>query len=120
MSIDWAKLVLGPNLQIFGEDPEREGAVLWRSATTGLYQQVPAIFDEGYKPLATLGYPDGLMPANITTGTPHLGVSLSDFPQDPQQGDIMQVRGKTYTIREVQKDSHGGADIYLNVTGMSE
>lgn len=115
MAIDWASLVLAPNLRIFGEDPEREGPVIWTSGSSGVSQQVPAIFDEGYRPLAVIDDADGLMPTNLTAGVPHLGVSLSDFPTEPLQGDTMVVRGRTYTIREVQKDSHGGADIFLNV-----
>lgn len=119
MSLDWAGLVLGPNLRIFGEDPEKDGPVTWTSVSSGISQDVPAIFDEGYKPLAVIDDADGLLPTNITTGIPHLGVCLTDFPVAPLQGDRMVVRGKTYEIREVQPDSHGGADIFLNLVSLT-
>ncbi len=111
MSLDWDNLVLGPCEAIFGETIP----VIWQSAQGGSPVPTTGIFDQGYKGLDIIGGDDGMMPMNITSSLPRLGVRLSQFPAAAAQGDTLIIRGMSYTIREIQPDSHGGARIDLNI-----
>lgn len=50
----------------------------------------------------------------VTETMPVLGVSLSDFPNTPLQGDQLIVAGELFEVRELKVDSHGGGKLMLN------
>ncbi|WP_063354337.1 head-tail joining protein [Acetobacter oryzifermentans] len=105
--VDWDNLVLDPCQNAFGEE------VQWISSLYPDPISVTGIFDNGYKAMP-LEIVDGLSPTHVTTADARLGVQISQFVSEPQQGDIFLIRGKQYRVREVQPDSHGAADILLN------
>ncbi|GCE81703.1 head-tail joining protein [Komagataeibacter oboediens] len=113
MSIDFGQLVLGPCLDTFG------APYPWKSQTLTDPVTITAIFDDGYEALDPMGTIPGMAPTDITTSLPRLGVRLSDFPVPPVQGDTFVIDGRTYAIREVQPDSHGGARLDLNLVNSS-
>lgn len=101
--IDWDSLVLGPVQGVFGEP------VMFLPAI-GSPLAVSGIFDEAYREVDLAG---GMA---VTTESPVLGIRVSDFSVLPVQGDQVTVasRSKTYVVREVQIDGHGGAKLLLN------
>ncbi|WP_086650866.1 head-tail joining protein [Acetobacter cibinongensis] len=106
--VDFDKLVLAPCVSVFGE------AMQWLSSAMGAPKPITGIFDEGYK-ASSLDEASGLTPTYTTSADARVGIRLSDFlPDAPAQGDIFIIRNKQYRVREIQPDSHGGADILLN------
>lgn len=106
--VDFDKLVLAPCVSVFGE------AMQWQSAAMGMPKPVSGIFDEGCK-ASSLDQAAGISPTHTTSADARVGVRLSEFlPCVPMQGDLFIIRQKQYRVREVQPDSHGGADILLN------
>lgn len=104
--IDWAGLVLGPCIRIFGE------AIVHQTAD-GTILGVQGVFDEAYRPVDPLTI-EGITPMHVTTEMACIGICLADFPAAPQQGDLLTARGVQYYVREVQVDGHGGAKLVLN------
>ncbi len=102
--IDWESKVLSPCIGVFGEPATYK-------AGSGAWSPVSVVFDNAYKEItwSDLG-------TELTTIYPIAGVALSDFPSSPVQGDQLKITrtGKTYVIREVRLDSHGGALLILN------
>lgn len=111
--VDWDQLVLVPCQNVFGEE------VQWISSLNPDPVTVTGIFDNGYKAMP-LEIVDGFSPTHVTTADARLGVQLSQFDTEPQQGDIFVIREQQYSVREVQPDSHGAADILLNKTGSAD
>lgn len=104
--VDWDALVLAPLQAVFGEP------VTFIPASGDAPFVGAGVFDEAYRQIDLAGG------EAVTTECPVLGVRLSAFQSPmqavPQQGDKLSIRGATYMIREVQKDSHGGAKLLLN------
>lgn len=104
--IDWDALVLAPQVEIFGEP------VTFIPAAGDPPFLAAGIFDEAYR---QIDIADGQA---VTTECPVLGIRVSAFQSPlqalPKQGDQVNIRGTSYTIREVQLDSHGGAKLLLN------
>lgn len=55
-----------------------------------------------------------------STVVPKIGVKLSDFSKDPEEGDelIMQSganAGKRYVVFDIQPDGEGGAELIMNL-----
>ncbi|ATU72675.1 hypothetical protein SXCC_04798 [Gluconacetobacter sp. SXCC-1] len=113
MSIDFGLLVLGPCLEAFANPYQ------WQSQSLSDPVTVNGIFDDGFRGQDPLGDFPGATPVDITTSLPRLGVRLSDFPVPPAQGDEFVINGQTYSIREVQPDSHGGACLELNLVDIN-
>lgn len=103
--IDWDALVMAPCEAVFGEPVTFMPAAGAPFAGTG-------IFDAAYRQIDIAGG------QAVTTECPVLGIRLSAFQSPmqaiPLQGDGLYIRGKSYVIREVQVDSHGGAKLLLN------
>ncbi|MBS1067255.1 head-tail joining protein [Gluconobacter cerinus] len=106
--VDWDLLVLGPCQDVFGE-PAR-----WQSGPSGDWIDITGIYDEGFRPVDLIGVEDGMTPSHISSSAPMLGIRTSQFVRLPEQSDLIEIRGKTYRVREVKPDSHGGARIELN------
>jgi hypothetical protein len=102
MAVDWDQMVLAPNMAVFGE-------CATYSPKGGSPFQVTGIFDEEYHEVGLLEGPA------ITSAMPVLGIRLAEFPSPPKQGDQLTVCGKTFAVREVRPDGHGGAKLMLNL-----
>ena len=105
--VDWDGLLHGPVQSVFGE------AVQYRSQSGGSFS-VTGIFDNAYHPSDEVSGSFGMGPVHLVNRYTILGVRLSEFPSPPQQGDILSVRGQTYSVQEVRDDSHGYAHLILN------
>lgn len=107
MTLDFNKLVLGPTIGTFGEVNQGYPIPLFSPDKSADYT-ADGVFDEAYKEHIIK---DG---EAVTVVMPVLGVKLVDFQVIPLQGDNVVIRGKTYIIREVRIDGHGGAKLMLN------
>jgi hypothetical protein len=105
--IDWDALVHGPLQATFGEP------VTFIPASGDAPFAGSGIFDEAYQQVILA---DGQA---VTTVGPVLGIRVSQFQSPmqamPKQDDRYFVRGRTYIVREVQLDSHGGAKLLSNL-----
>ena len=106
--IDFDKLALGPCMTTFAE-PAR-----WQSGRLGDWVAMTGVYDDAYYPLDPLGGDDGMGGVHVTTSRPVLGIQLSALAVEPDQGDLIEMRGKMYRIHEVQPDGRGGALLILN------
>lgn len=105
--IDFDSLVLGPCMDAFAEPVVYQPAI-------GVPFQVTAVFDQAYRPVDSLSI-EGIDPMHVTASRPCLGVRLSAFPVQPDQADLVTVRGVQYWVQEVLADGQGGARLTLNV-----
>ena len=96
--------MLAPNIDVFGEPATFSPAV-------GASFDFMGIFDNAYKEISMSDFG-----TEITSVYPVIGINLADFPNVPLQGDSLTIQGtgKTYIVRDVQPDSHGGAMLILN------
>lgn len=106
--IDFDKLALEPCMATFAEPAK------WRSGRLADWVAITGVYDDAYFPLDPLGGDDGIGGVHITTSRPVLGVQLSALAVEPEQGDLIGVRGMIYRIHEVQADGRGGALLVLN------
>lgn len=104
--INWDEKLLAPLQNVFGQPinyrPKR-----------GTPFDTEGIFDRPYsKEFETL---DGT--SEINTTSPIIGVRLSEFPDEPKQGDRLFIYSDNtlYVVSDVQPDSHGGVKLILNV-----
>ena len=109
--IDFDRLVLGPNIGIFGEQPASQP--IYQPAN-GMPFPVNGVFDLAYRPIDPLVI-EGMDSSHVTTAGPCLGVALSAFPAPPLQGDLVTIRGTPYRVSEVRPDGVGGARLMLNL-----
>lgn len=102
--IDWDSVVIGPIVGVFGEP------VRYMPATTAPFD-IDGNFDAAYIEV------DRESGMGITTARPLLGVQLSQFPTAPLQGDRLTIvrTGETYSVNDVRDDSHGWANLILNL-----
>lgn len=102
--IDFAALVLGPALAVFGEPvtvtPTASQPAVAPYQARGVWSFKPVEI-----PLSEGG--------DHSTNVPALGVRLADFTVAPDQGDFFALRGKTYVAVDVTPDGQGGADVIL-------
>jgi hypothetical protein len=98
--IDWQANVVGPCVAVFGE-PATFTARAWN-----LPFGISMVFDDAFK----------VVVGEVLSTFPAAGVNLADFPVMPEQGDqlVRENTGQAYLVREVRKDSHGGAMLILN------
>lgn len=106
--VDWDDVVLGPCQSVFGESAR------WKSGRTGEWVDITGIYDEGFQSVDLLGSEDGMSPTHISSSRPIFGIRIAQFPCLPEQGDLIEIRAKTFRVRELQPDSHGAARIELN------
>lgn len=108
MAVNWDSLVNAPALAVYGE------AVTYTPAGGPSTSPGPfplsGVFDEAYRQI------DVYSESPVSSTVPQLGVQLVTFPAGvtPLQGDRILIRGASYTVREVQPDSHGWARLLLN------
>jgi hypothetical protein len=102
--IDWDSLVAGPIVNVFGEP------VRYMPATTRPFN-IAGNFVAAYVEI------DPQSGMGVTTARPMLGVQLSQFPTQPLQGDRLTIlrTGETYSVNDVRDDSHGWANLILNL-----
>lgn len=55
--------------------------------------------------------------AAVQSVGPVLGIKLSDLPRAPRVGDFVIVNNKRFSIDHVEKDVHGGANLFLHKAG---
>jgi hypothetical protein len=103
--IDWDAVVGRPTVSVFGEP------VIYTdgSGTPHCFQ---GVFDSAYKPVMSLG---DYAEVAITTAMPVLGVQLSQCPVPPFQGMMLEIRGRIYSVKNVESDGHGHAKLTLNL-----
>ena len=105
MAVDWDALVGRPTVAIFGEP------VIWIDGT-GAPMFLTGVFDSAYRPVVSLGdYTD----VSITTLSPVLGIQLTEWPVRPFQGQQLEIRGRIYSVKNVEDDGHGHAKLILNL-----
>lgn len=113
MAVDFDALVVGPTMSIFGDSYQY-------SSPAGTFQIV-GVFNEAYLDIDPLGR-GGIAseganwggPGTISGSMPVLGVQMRQFIVPPAQGDLVLVKGVTYTVREARPDGQGGALLFLN------
>ena len=103
--IDFAALVLGPAMAVFGQaitvTPTRSQPGAAAYAARGVYASKPvAIPIEGTDDVHQ-------------TVQPTLGIRLADFATVPVQGDGIAMAGGAFVIFNVIPDGQGGADLVL-------
>jgi len=107
MTLDWAGLVNGPCVEIFGEP------VTYQRGLDNRVFPVTGVFDDAYRPSNPLAI-DGMEPMHVSTTAACLGVDLRAFEVDPEQGDLLTVRGVQFYVQDVHPDGKGGARLILN------
>lgn len=99
----WTKLtdsVLKLSTAVFGE------RVIYCPSSEPSFE-IRAIFDAKFEMVD----PGGVL---VQSAQPRLGVWLSQFAQDPSEGDRVEVRGTLYDVTEFQPDGQGGATLMLH------
>lgn len=100
---NWANLTQGVLSRAF--DTFAESAVYWPKSEPSF--SISGIFDSNFQnQTATAG-------AILQSSEIKLGVNLAQFPAEPNEGDKVQIRGKTYRVIEFRPDGNGGADLIL-------
>lgn len=102
--IDFAGLVLGPAMAVFGQPATFTPTV---SQPSALPYAGRGVFD--FKAVE-IPLEDG---SYHSTNQPTLGVRLADFSVVPKQGDSVALAGATYEIVDVIPDGQGKADLML-------
>jgi len=92
-------------MAVFGE------AVTYMPAAGGSYA-INGVFDDAY--LKEVMFEDASQ--GVTEVSAVLGVQLSQFTTAPVQNDQLSVASvnSTYVVRDVRRDSHGGAKLMLS------
>lgn len=108
MPVDWDRLVLGPNMKIFGEP------ATYMPAAGGSFS-ITAVFDDAY--LKEVMFEDAT--SGTTEVSAVLGIQLSQFQSAPAQNDQLIVlrTGDRYIVRQPRPDSRGGAKLLLSKVG---
>ncbi len=81
---------------------------------------ITAIFDRAWLDMLPMGGAGGQearqtgAAGNVTSRRPVLGVQVSQFPADPDQGDSVLVGADTYFVKEARPDGHGWALLLLS------
>lgn len=101
MAVDFDTLVVKVGVAKFGIPVVYVPASAPRFNVTG-------VFDRAYSQDAIK---DGVV---VTETMPVLGISTSDFPSPPLQGDQLIINGQTFIVRELRDDGHGGGKLMLN------
>jgi hypothetical protein len=109
MAVDWDAMVLGPTIEVFGEDQDKRPIY---TASDALPVEIDGVFDEAYREVDLVDTGTG-----ANTVMPVLGVRLVQFVRPPRQGELITVPkvGKTYVIKDVRPDGHGWAKLMLGV-----
>lgn len=115
MPISFEDLVLGPCMATFGEVNQGWPAPFYIPKSAAPYTMYGGIFDPSYKEMK-IGK-DGIP---VTVLMPVLGCREGDFTGKPEQGDRVKLRCRTYDIREVRIDGHGGIKLMLNLSPVTE
>lgn len=111
--IDWDSLVLAPLESIFGEGEPAAEPIMFQPAEGGAAYPIDGVFDAAWRDLEMVD------PLGATSTLPVLGVRLARWAalgkREPQQDDQLTIprTGKTYIVKEVRPDSHGGAKLLL-------
>lgn len=111
--IDWDSLVLAPLEGIFGEVAPDAKPIVFQPADGSAAYPIDGVFDAAWRDLEVVD------PLGATGTLPVLGVRLSRWValgrREPQQDDQLTIprTGKTYIVKEVRPDSHGGAKLLL-------
>lgn len=111
--IDWDSLVLAPLEGIFGEVAPDAKPIMFQPADGSAAYPIDGVFDAAWRDLEVVD------PLGATGTLPVLGVRLSRWvalgKREPQQDDQLTIprTGKTYIVKEVRPDSHGGAKLLL-------
>lgn len=82
-----------------------ERVVYWPASEPSF--EIRAVFDASFQMVDAGG-------AMIQSTQPRLGVRLSEFAQEPREGDRVEVRGTIYDVIEYQPDGQGGASLMLH------
>ncbi|GAN90968.1 phage protein [Gluconobacter frateurii M-2] len=109
--IDFDKLALSPCMEAFAEPAQ------WQSGRLGDWNDISGIYDEAYLPVDLIGAEDGIIGSHITSAKPVLGVQQSQYAIygcEPEQSDVIKLRGRTFRIHETQPDGRGGLLLILN------
>ncbi|MEA2756949.1 MAG: hypothetical protein QOJ54_3238 [Aliidongia sp.] len=79
---------------------------------TGGTIRIIGIYDDAYDDVSIDG-----AGSRIVTTSPVLGMQPGDLPAPPLRGDrlIVQSTGETFIVKEVRPDSHGWAQLMLNL-----
>ncbi len=105
MGIDFARLVLGPDMVIFAipvtvtptvSQPNGPACYVARGIWT--VQDVDVVLEDG---------------STIASKSYWLGIKLDDFAVPPIKGDGILLKGDNYLIDQVRPDGHGGAKLVL-------
>jgi hypothetical protein len=104
MTIDFDGLVLGPAMDVFGEDVVYVPATAPSSVVRG-------IFDEYFREVTF----DNEGP--VSTQRPTLSTRAAFFPlQLPVSGELFRIRGATWCVADVRPDGMGELKIALTRT----
>lgn len=76
--------------------------------------KVQAVFDSEYQVL------DPETEQVLSANQPGLGVNLNDFPEEPKQGDEVQVGELRFRVSDKREDGQGGAVLLLNKVKASD
>jgi hypothetical protein len=101
--MNWSEItdsILKHTSETFGER-----VVYWPSCEPSF--EIRAVFDASFQMVDAGG-------AMIQSTQPRLGVRLSQFSQDPREGDRVEVRGTIYDVIEFHPDGQGGANLLLH------
>jgi hypothetical protein len=101
--MNWSDLtdtILKHTSETFGER-----VVYWPAEEPSF--EIMAVFDAAFQMVDAGG-------AMVQSTQPRLGVRLSQFSQDPREGDRVEVRGTIYDVVEFQPDGQGGASLMLH------
>ena len=108
MAIDFDRLVLGPCMDTFGID------VSYQPVGASAPVHIKACFDATAHQIS-FDHDD----APVSTNKPVLGVRLSDFAQlstlapCPGQGDLVEIDGVFYQVKDINPDGVGHARLGL-------
>lgn len=75
--------------------------------STGVPLARVGVFSEAHEQVELA---DGIAKSSVA---PVLSVHLADLPVAPKRGDAVSVRGKSFTVFDVQPDGEGDADLEL-------
>ncbi|TCK43987.1 hypothetical protein B0G84_2335 [Paraburkholderia sp. BL8N3] len=111
--MDWDDIVdakiLGPLMGQFGT------AITYMPSVGGSFE-ITGAYDKAFFGV------DPVTGSTVVTQQPTVGIQISQFPIEPQQGDLLVINktGEQWQVREVHLDSHGGGRLMLNVPGQTD
>lgn len=122
MAVDWNTLNTAC-MQAFGNAPvDGTPIAITYQPLKGTSFPITAIFDRAWLDMLPLGGAGGQearqtgAAGNVTIRRPVLGVQISQFPADPDQGDGVLVGADLYYVKEARLDGHGWALLLLSKT----